>query len=137
MLDNAAEFLLRPGKKPGHIFKREQRNIEGIAEAHEARPLDGCVDIENSSEVRRLVTDNAGGAAIKPRKAHDQILGVVLVDLKEIAVVHDGMNRVFDVVRFLRIGGNERIQAFIPARGRIRRSTARRIFEVVRGQKTH
>src|SRR5205823_10884899 len=115
MLDNAAELLLRPGKKPGHIFKRKQRNIEGIAEAHEARPLDGCIDIENSSEVGRLVADDAGGAAIKPRKAYDQIFGVVLMDLKEIAVIHDGINRVVAVVRFLRIGGNDHIQAFLPA----------------------
>src|SRR5205814_938111 len=85
----------------------------------EARPLDGCIDIENSSEVGGLVTDNPGGAPIKPRKANDQILGVVLVDLKEIAVIHDGMNRVLDVVGFLRIERNERIQAFMPARGPI------------------
>src|SRR5260370_10606540 len=39
MPDDAAEFLLRAGKKPRNILKGDQWNIEGVAEAHEACSL--------------------------------------------------------------------------------------------------
>ena len=38
--DDAAEFLLRAGKETGNVFEGDQRNIERIAEAHEARAFD-------------------------------------------------------------------------------------------------
>src|SRR6266436_36160 len=47
--DDAAELLLRARQKAGYILKSNQRNIERVAEAHEARTLHGSIDIENSS----------------------------------------------------------------------------------------
>ena len=37
--DDAAELLLRAGKKAGYVLKRDQRDVERIAETHEPRSL--------------------------------------------------------------------------------------------------
>ncbi len=141
MLDDAAKFLLRAGEKTGHVFKREQRNVEGIAKTHEARAFHGSVDVENSGEECGLVANDADGAAIEPREANNQIFCVVFVNLEEIIVIHDGMNRVFDVVGLLRVRRNKRVESFVAARGQIGSGASRRILEIVlkivRGQKTH
>ena len=35
--DDAAVLLLRAGQKAGHVFEGDQRNVEAVAEADEAR----------------------------------------------------------------------------------------------------
>ena len=84
-----------------------------------------------------MIANDADGPAVEPRKTHHEIFGVVLVDFKEITIVHDGMNRVLDVVGLLGIERNERIQSCIAARGRVGSSAARRILEIIRGEKTY
>src|ERR1700674_2907154 len=98
MANDAAEFLLRPGKKAGHVFKSDQRYVESITEAHKAGALYGSADIEHAGEKRRLIGDEARRAAIQPGKAYDQILGEMFVHFKKIAIVHDRVNRVLNVV---------------------------------------
>ena len=131
VLNDAAEFLLRPREKTGDVFKSEQRDIEGIAETHEARALHGSVDIKNSREKRRLVADDADGAAVEARETHDKVFGIVLVDFEEIIVVHDGMNRILDIVGFLRVRRNKRVESFVAARRQIGSGAARRILEII------
>src|ERR1700676_500234 len=133
MANDAAEFLLRPGKKTGHVFKSNQRYVEGITEAHEARALYGSADIEHASEKRRLIGDEACRAAIQPGKAYDEILGEMFVHLKKITVVHDGVNRVFNVVRPLRIVRHQCVQRFVAAVGAIESCAARRVLEIIGG----
>ena len=137
MLDDPAKFLLRSGKKAGNVFKGQQRNVERIAEAHEARAFHRSVDIENPGEVGGLIADDTDGAAVEPGKTNDKIFRIVFVDLEEIAFVHDGMNHFLDVVRFLWVRRNKPVEGLIAAHGRIRRGPARRILEIVRRQKTH
>src|SRR5215472_14440649 len=61
----------------------------------------------------------------------------MFVDFKEIAIVHNRMNRALDVVGFLRLGWHERVKRLIAARWWIRGDAAGRILEIVRWQKTH
>ena len=56
--NDATAFLLNSRKKSRHIDKGQQRNIECIAEAHEARCLVGCVDVEHTRHRAWLVGDN-------------------------------------------------------------------------------
>ena len=89
----------------GHVDQRDQRNVEGIAEADKARALDGSVDVQhtcivssnNVSQltasrrtglVERLVGNNSNGAAIEASEANNQVLGVVGLHLKEVRLVH-------------------------------------------------
>src|SRR2546429_5327943 len=115
MLDDAAKFLLRPGKKSGNVLERDQRNIECVAEAHKTRALYRSIDVQHAGEKCRLISDNTHGAPVEPGKSHDEIFGKMFVDFEQISVIHNGMNRVLDVVRLLWIVRNQRVQRLIAA----------------------
>src|SRR6266478_85398 len=131
VLDDAAKFLLRAGEKAGHVFEGDERNVEGVAKAHEARAFDGSVDVEDAGEKSGLVGDDADRSAIEARKTYDDILGEMFVDFEEVRVVDDGVNGVLDVVGLLRIIGDEGVERFIAAVGGIGSGAARRIVYIV------
>jgi len=54
-----------PGRKPGNIFEGDERDVEGVAEAHETRALHRGIDIENPGKKGRLIADDADGAAVE------------------------------------------------------------------------
>ena len=79
-----------PGRKPGHVDERHQRNVEGVAEADEARRLVGGVDVERAgqrqpADWRSMPT----GRPMHPRKADDDVRRVAGLHFEEIAVVDD------------------------------------------------
>ena len=88
MLDDPAILLSRSRQKSGNVFKRNQRNVETIAEAHKARAFHRRVDIERPGQHRRLIRHNPHAFSIEPRKSDNNVLGVVLLHLEEICVVH-------------------------------------------------
>src|SRR5258708_35520178 len=59
----------------------------------------------------------------------------VLVGLEEVCVVQGGVNRVVDVVGFLRIMGDKSIERFVAAIGGIGGGAARRVVDIVGGKK--
>ena len=77
------------GQEAGHVAEREQRDVEGVAGAHEARGLGGGVDVEHARQLVGLVADDADRVAVQAREAADDVLGVVLVHLEELVVVDD------------------------------------------------
>ena len=48
--DDAAALLRRPGQEAGHVDERDERDVERVAEAHEARRLHGRVDVEGAGQ---------------------------------------------------------------------------------------
>ena len=119
MLDDAAILLLRARQESRDIFKRDQRDIKRVAETHEARAFDRSIDIERTRQHRRLVGHHAHAASIQAGKADQNIFRVMLVDFKEIAVIHDCAQHVFHVVRLVRFGGDNRIQFFLGTVGSV------------------
>src|ERR1700687_879889 len=71
VFDDAAEFLLRAGKKAGNVLESDERDVEGIAETHEARAFDGGVDVENPGKKSGLVGDDADRAAVEAGEPYD------------------------------------------------------------------
>src|SRR6266478_5194316 len=110
VLDDAAEFLLRAGEEAGDVLEGDERDVESVAEAHEARAFYGGVDVEHAGKKGGLIGDDADRAAIQSRKTHDDIFGEMFVNFEEVRIVHDGVDGVFDVVGLLRIVGDERIK---------------------------
>jgi hypothetical protein len=45
--------------KPGTSTKGDHRDVEGIAEAHEARRLDAALDVQAAGQHQRLVGHDA------------------------------------------------------------------------------
>src|SRR5262249_49077546 len=92
VLDDAAELLLRSGQKTGNIFKRDEWNIEGVAEAHEPCAFYGCIDIQHARQKGRLIGYDTHRAAIQTGQTNDDIFREMLVNLEEVAVVNNGVD---------------------------------------------
>ena len=46
--DDTAVLLTSAGQEAGDVHQRHQRNVEGVAETHEAGTLAGGVDVEHT-----------------------------------------------------------------------------------------
>ena len=66
--------------------------------------------------LRGLVADDADRVAVEAREAADDVLGEVLVDLEELAVVDDQPDDVAHVVRLVRVVGDDACRAPRPSR---------------------
>src|SRR5208283_1668854 len=97
--DDASELLLRAGQKSRNVFEGDERDVEAIAEAHEARALDAGADVEHARQKRGLIGNDADRLSVQPSEADDDVLGVMLLYLEEVAVVNDGVDHVLNVVR--------------------------------------
>ena len=86
--DDAAVLLARAGQEAGHVLERDERNVERVAEAHEARALHGRVDVQAAGRHLRLVRHDAHRAPAETREANDDVLRVLRHDFEEVAVVH-------------------------------------------------
>ena len=85
-------------QEAGHVLEDHQGDVEGVAEAHEAPPLVGRVDVEHAGQDRRLVGDDPYRVTPQMREADEDVAGEARVDLVEVAVVHDAPDDVVHVV---------------------------------------
>jgi propionyl-CoA carboxylase beta chain len=76
----------------------QDRDIEGVAEADEARGLLRAVDVEHAGEDHRLVGDHADGAALDPAEADDDVRGMRRLELEEVAFVGDLSDELVHVI---------------------------------------
>ena len=74
VLDQAAIFLRRARQEARHVDEGDDRDVEAVAEAHEARGLAASVDVEHAGQHHRLVGDEADGAALDAAEAGDDVL---------------------------------------------------------------
>ena len=129
--DDPAELLLRAGEEAGDVLEGDERDVEGVAEADEARPLRRGVDVEDAGEEVGLVRDDADRAPAEPREADDEVLREVGVDLEELAVVDDAPDQLLHVVGLVRARGDEGVEGDVLAVARVRALPARRVLPVV------
>ena len=131
MADDPAPLLRGAGEEAGHVDEGQQGDIEGVAHAHEARGLGGGVDVEHAGHRARLVADDADRVAVQPREPDHDVLGVVLVDLEELAVVDHEADHVADVVGLVGAVGDDRVQRLVHPRRVVGGLHPRRGLEVV------
>ena len=86
MADDAAVLLGHPGEEAGDVLEGEERDVERVAEAHEARALDRGVDVEDPGEDGRLVGDDAHRVSADVREAGRRLL-IETAARKEIAMM--------------------------------------------------
>ena len=99
-----------PGRKPGHVDERDERDVEGVARPHEARGLHRRVDVEHARERAWLVADDADRVPAEPRERAHDVLGPVRVHLEELAVVDDALDDALHVVRLVRAVRDDRVE---------------------------
>ena len=134
VLDDAAVLLFRPRQEARDVDEREDGHVEGVTESNEARRLEGCVDVERTCQVRRLLSDDAHRVPVHPPEAHDDVLGVVGLHLKEVAAVHNGADYFLHVVRLVLAVRHDGAQRLAEAVGVVAAVAPRRVLGVARGQ---
>ncbi len=82
----------------------------------------------------RLVAHDPDRIAVEAREADHDVLGEVLLDLEELAVVDDQRDHVAHVVGLLRVVGDDRVERLLHPVDLVVGIDARRHVEVVRGQ---
>ena len=113
MADDTVVFLCISRKESRYVFKRDQRNIEAVAEADETAGLVAGINIEHTGQVSRLVGYDTYRTASHAGETDDDVLGKVGHYFKEIAVVYHSFNDILHVVGNIRISGNNCIQRCI------------------------
>src|SRR5690606_33798599 len=101
--DDPAVFLADAGQEAGDVDEGEKRDVEGVAEAYEARPLLRGADVEGSGQRGWLVADDPDGVTVHAGEPDDDVGCPTLVDLEELTVVDDGLDDLDHVVGL--IGG--------------------------------
>ena len=99
--DDATVLLCDAGQEAGDVDKRHDRDVEAVAEADELRTLIGGVDVQNTGHDRRIVGNEADGAACDTAEANHEVAGEASLDLQEVAPVGDLADDVADVVALL------------------------------------
>ena len=117
--DDGAVLLLRARQEARDVHQGDERNVEGVAEADEARGLAGRVDVQHAGQHVGLVRDDTDAAAVHVREAHDDVLGEILVDLEETVVVHDAADDAVHVVGLVRIVRDDVVQGVVRAAHRV------------------
>jgi hypothetical protein len=87
--DDAVPLLVGAGQEARDVDEGEDRDVEGVAGAHEPGRLLRGVDVEAAGELHRLVGDDADRAALDPAEADEDVRREQRLDLEELAVVDD------------------------------------------------
>src|SRR5437763_2382685 len=119
VLDDPAVLLRHAREEAGDVLEGDQRDVERVAEADEARALEGRRDVEHAGEHGGLVGDDADRAAAQPGEPDEQIAPVVAMHLEKVTVVHDPTDHVVHVVRLGGVVGDDVQQLLVAAIGGI------------------
>ncbi|MNX91930.1 hypothetical protein D3C86_1240470 [compost metagenome] len=134
VLDQGAVLLLGARHEARHVHQRHQRNVEGVAEADEARGLAAAVDVQHPRQNLRLVGDDADGLAVQTTEAADDVPGEVGADLEEVGLVDHLQDQLLHVVGLVRIGRDQGVQRGLVAIRLVIAVADRRLFAVRQGQ---
>ncbi len=136
MLNDAAIFLGRAGQEAWHIDQGHDRNVKGIAEAHETTRLDGTGNVQTARQNHRLIGNDADRVPFDPRKANYDVACIVGLDFKEIFLVRNLMDQFLDIIRLVGIGRDQCVQRHVqPVMGIVGRAVGR-LFLIIQRQET-
>ena len=107
MADNATVFLGHTRHEAGHVHQGDQRDIKGVTEADELRPLVRGVNIKHTGHDVGLVSDHANGATHDTTEAHHNIAGKTSLDFEEISTVQNAGNDFPNIVALLAFNRND------------------------------
>ena len=134
LTDNSAVLLVHTGQESGHIHEGHQRNVEGIAEAHETGSLHGGVDVQASGQLQRLVGHHSHSATLHATETHHDVLGEVGGGLEELVVVHHHLHQLLHVVGHVGVSGHDVVQGGVSALAGVVAHAGRHAVLVVQGK---
>ena len=115
VVNDTCVLLSGSAEETRNINEGQNLDIECVAETYETCGFAACVAIKHTCQPARLVSDDTGRTAVETRETADHILGEVFVNLHEISVIHDGVDDLVHVVRFVRICRNDVVQVVVHA----------------------
>ncbi len=127
-------FLHRAGHEARTVYKRDERNVEGVGETDEASELVRGINVDHACKVERLLRYHADHLPVQSGKADDGVSCKMLMHFKKRIVIEDAMNNFLHVVGNVGIGGDEGVEGGIHAVRVIRWNQAGGRFGVVCGQ---
>ena len=110
MADDALLLDRRADDEAGHVVQEHERDVERVAQPHEARGFVGRVHVERATEHHRLVPDDAHGLTADARQARDEVLRPLRLHPEHVAVVDDLGHDLAHVVRAPRRGRHDVVQ---------------------------
>ena len=134
MADDAVVFLFDPREEARHIDRRDDRDVEGVAEPHEPGSLLRSRDIKCAGENGGLVGDHANRVPVESAQPHHDVLGPKLVNLQEFFVVKNRLDHLGDVVGLVRRVGDDDVERVVQTVGSISRGVVGRHLHVVAWQ---
>ena len=129
-------LLPRTRQEARHVYQSHQRDIESIAETHETRPLAAGIAVEHTGIALRLVGHHAHALPVEAGKAHDDILGIIGLHLKKLAVVHYRPDDFVHIVRLIRIVRNDFIEKILQTVNRVGTFQTGSLFHIILGHIT-
>ena len=133
MQDDSVVLLTRTGQEAGDIHEGDDRNIEGVAEAHEAGTLTRSVAVENTCQLLGLVGNDTHTFTVETGKTYDDVLGKVRLHLEELTAVHDAGDDLVHVIRHVGVVGDNLIEVVILAVDGVCALHARGLLQIVLG----
>ena len=111
-------FLSGTRKESGHVDEAHDRDVECIAEAHEAGSLARGISIENTGIGSWLIGHDAHALSVEACEAHDDVLGELRLHLEELSVVGDGRYHLIHIISLVGVVGNDLVeQVFLAVDG--------------------
>ena len=132
--NDAAMLLVNPRHEAWHILKHNQRDVKGVAKTNETRALLAGFGVEHACEHLRLLRHKAHHMAAQARKAHQQVLRIILMHLHPLPLVHNTAHDNLHVVRLVGVVGHNRVQIMRLAQRVILGRDRRCVLHVVAGQ---
>ena len=133
MEDDSIVFLTCSRKESRNIHQTDNRNVEGIAEAHEACTLAAGVNIEHTGVGCWLIGNDTHALTIEAGKTGDNVLCKLRLHLKEVTIVGDGLDDLIHVVSLVRIIWKNVVEQILFAVDRIGALHTRSLLGVVGG----
>ena len=131
MGDHAAVLLGRTRQEARNVHQRHDRDVERVAETHEARSLAAGVDVQHAGHELGLVGDDAHRLAVETREAGDDVLGIACGRFEELAVVDDGLDHLGHVVGLVGAVGNDLVERILQTGDLIGADGQRSVLHVV------
>ena len=102
--DDPLRFDLAPDHESGYVGEEQQRDVEGIAQPHEACRLVGGVDEQDTSQVGGLGGDDPDRVPVESGEPGDQLAGISVLDREEAVAIDEATDEVVHVVDVLGVG---------------------------------
>src|SRR3990172_13029778 len=120
MAYDAIMLLVYTWEEARHVFKRQYRYVESVAEPDETRSLNRGVDVKSPGVDLWLVGHHPYGIPVQSSKARYDVSRMVRLHLEKFSPIHYSDDYLLHIVGLVRIGRKYVVQVLALTHGRPR-----------------